>query len=193
MSTQAGRRFCKLIWRNYNYLPLKEAPNVFVKYERCEYRSTGMVVLYNFVYLTMPDVHTKSVRSYNMSKIRSKDTKPELIVRKFIFANGFRYRLHGKNLPGKPDIVLKKLKTTIFIHGCFWHGHAECKYYVVPKTRTEWWLNKINGNISNDTVKKKKIKKLGWNVLTIWECDLKSDKREATLKKFLRQLNKLKL
>lgn len=89
------------------------------------------------VYLNMADVHTKSVRSYNMSRIRSKDTKPEFIVRKFIFANGFRYRLHGKNLPGRPDIVLRKLKTTIFVHGCFWHGHDECKYYVIPKMRTE--------------------------------------------------------
>ena len=81
-----------------------------------------------------------------MSRIRSKNTKPELIVRKFLFANGFRYRLHSKNLPGKPDIVLPKYKTVIFVHGCFWHGHENCKYFVVPKTRTEWWIKKIASN-----------------------------------------------
>jgi len=85
-----------------------------------------------------------------MSRIKGKNTKPEMLVRKFLHANGFRYRLHVKNLPGKPDIVLPKHKTVIFVHGCFWHGHEGCKYYVVPKTKTDWWLNKINGNIEND-------------------------------------------
>jgi DNA mismatch endonuclease (patch repair protein) len=85
----------------------------------------------------MADVHNKETRSYNMSRIKGKNTKPEMLVRKFLHANGFRYRLHVKNLPGKPDIVLPKYKTVIFIHGCFWHGHENCKYFVVPKTRTE--------------------------------------------------------
>jgi len=85
-----------------------------------------------------------------MSQIKSKDTKPELLVRKFLFANGFRYKLHDKNLPGKPDIVLPKYKTVIFVHGCFWHGHVNCKYYVVPKTKTQWWLDKIGKNIERD-------------------------------------------
>ncbi|RYZ18801.1 MAG: DNA mismatch endonuclease Vsr, partial [Chitinophagaceae bacterium] len=98
----------------------------------------------------MADVHDKKTRSYNMSKIKGKNTKPEMLVRKFLHANGFRYRLHCKNLPGKPDIVLSKYKTVIFVHGCFWHGHEHCRYYVVPKTRTDWWLNKINRNIQND-------------------------------------------
>ena len=99
----------------------------------------------------MADVHTKAIRSYNMSRIKGKDTKPEMLVRRFLHANAFRYKLHDKSLPGKPDIVLPKYKTVIFVHGCFWHGHSNCKYFVVPKTRTDWWLNKINGNISNDT------------------------------------------
>ena len=102
----------------------------------------GFFVL-NIYFCVMADVHTKEQRSYNMSRIKSKDTKPEMLVRRFLHANGFRYKLHEKNLPGKPDIVLPKYKTVIFVHGCFWHGHTGCKYYVVPKTRTEWWMNKI--------------------------------------------------
>ena len=121
----------------------------------------------------MADVHSKEVRSFNMSRIRSKDTKPEMIVRKFLHGQGFRYRLHVKDLPGKPDIVLPKYKTVIFIHGCFFHGHKDCKYFVVPKTRTEWWMNKINANIANDAKAFKALKELGWKVLEIWECELK--------------------
>lgn len=94
----------------------------------------------------MTDVHDKKTRSYNMSKIRGKDTKPEIIVRKFLFGNGFRYKLHDKMLPGKPDLVFPKYKTVVFIHGCFWHGHDGCKYFVVPKTRRKWWLDKKNIN-----------------------------------------------
>lgn len=143
----------------------------------------------------MADVHSKETRSYNMSKIRSKDTKPELFVRKFLHSHGFRYRLHVKDLPGKPDIVLPKYKTTIFIHGCFWHGHTGCKYYVIPKTRTDWWINKINKNKSNDEKSKQKLIELGWNVLEIWECDLKKDVQLYTLSDLLKQLvvsNKLR-
>ena len=109
----------------------------------------------------MADVHTKEVRSYNMSQIRSKNTKPEVIVRKYLFAKGFRYRLHSKNLPGKPDIVLPKYRTVLFVHGCFWHGHEGCKYFVVPKTKTAWWLNKINSNKDNDAKAVKALKKEG--------------------------------
>jgi len=96
-------------------------------------------------FITMADVHDKQTRSFNMSRIKGKDTKPEMLVRKFLFSKGFRYRLYDKKLPGKPDIVLPKYKTVIFIHGCFWHGHEGCKYFVVPKTRTEWWKAKIDG------------------------------------------------
>jgi DNA mismatch endonuclease, patch repair protein len=92
------------------------------------------------------DVHSTQTRSYNMSRIKGKNTKPKMLVRKFLFANGFRYRLYDTKLPGKPDIVLPKYKIVIFVNGCFWHGHEGCKYFVVPKTRTEWWLKKIKGN-----------------------------------------------
>jgi DNA mismatch endonuclease, patch repair protein len=129
----------------------------------------------------MADVHSKKTRSYNMSRIRSKDTKPEMLVRKFLHKNGFRYRLHVKTLPGKPDIVLAKYKTAIFVHGCFWHGHEGCKYYVVPKTRTEWWLNKINGNINNGANAENALKAEGWNIIKIWECELKKAAFESTL------------
>jgi len=135
----------------------------------------------------MADVHTKKQRSYNMSRIRSKDTKPEMLVRKFLHANGFRFRLHVKDLPGKPDIVLPKYKTVIFVHGCFWHGHNNCKYYVVPKTRTEWWLNKINGNTANDAKAIKALKKDGWKVINIWECNLKVPRIKKTLNSLLKK------
>src|SRR6185437_6010138 len=129
----------------------------------------------------MADVHSAEVRSYNMSQIKSKDTKPELLVRKFLFSQGFRYRLHVKELPGKPDIVLPKYKTAIFIHGCFWHGHKGCKYFVVPKTRTEWWIAKINRNVENNLVQKRKLNEIGWQTISIWECDLKPVSMEETL------------
>lgn len=121
----------------------------------------------------MADLHNKATRSYNMSRIKSKNTKPEMLVRKFLFANGFRYRLHVKDLPGKPDIVLPKYKTVIFVNGCFWHGHDGCKYFVVPKTRTEWWMNKISGNIAHDNRSINALENLGWNVVIVWACQLK--------------------
>lgn len=129
----------------------------------------------------MTDVHSKEIRSYNMSKIKGKDTKPELLVRKFLHKNGYRYRIHVKDLPGKPDVVLPKYKTVIFVHGCFWHGHEGCKYYVVPKTKTEWWLNKINGNIAKDSKSELELLKMGWTIIKIWECDLKRTTIEQTL------------
>src|SRR5688572_5149831 len=119
----------------------------------------------------MADVHDKKTRSYNMSQIKGKNTKPEMLVRKFLHANGFRYRLHAKNLPGKPDIVLPKYKTVIFVHGCFWHGHKDCKKSVLPKTRKEWWKYKITGNINNDAKAIITLEKLGWKVITIWSCE----------------------
>ena len=136
----------------------------------------------------MADVHSKEIRSYNMSRIRSKDTKPEMLVRRFLHKNGFRYRLHVKGLPGKPDIVLTKYKTVIFIHGCFWHGHEGCKYYVVPKTRTEWWVNKIGTNISNDVNAERLLKALGWKVIIIWGCELKIRTFAYTLQKTVEKL-----
>lgn len=137
----------------------------------------------------MADVHSKATRSYNMSRIRSRDTKPELLVRKFLHAQGFRYKLHDKKLPGKPDIVLPKYNTIIFIHGCFWHGHARCKYFKVPQTRTDWWLQKINTNKANDAKAVKALKKEGWKVIVIWECQLKMAKAADTLSTLLKKLH----
>ena len=124
-----------------------------------------------------------------MSQIKGKNTKPEMLVRKFLHANGFRYRLHVKDLPGKPDIVLPKYKTVIFVHGCFWHGHKDCKYFVVPKTRTDWWLTKINSNIANDTKTSKALKKEGWKLVNLWECNLKPAKASITLSSLVRKLS----
>ena len=135
----------------------------------------------------MADKHSKEVRSYNMSQIKGKNTKPEMLVRKYLHAQGFRYRLHSKSLSGKPDIVLPKYKTLIFVHGCFWHGHKGCKYFVLPKTNTDFWLHKINGNITNDSKVIKALKKDGWKVLVIWECDLKK-KMETTLANLVRKI-----
>lgn len=129
----------------------------------------------------MADVHSKETRSYNMSRIHSKDTKPELLVRRFLHKNGFRYRLHVKDLPGTPDIVLPKYQTVIFIHGCFWHGHEGCKYASIPQTRTEWWFNKIERNKFLDYANKVKLELGGWNVLTIFTCELKNDVRTTSL------------
>jgi len=136
----------------------------------------------------MADVHSKEVRSYNMSRIKGKNTKPEMLVRKFLHKNGFRYRLHVKDLPGKPDIVLPKYKTVIFVHGCFWHGHEGCRYYVVPKTRTEWWLNKIRGNATNDSTADHLLIEQGWKVITIWECELKPATFPGTLDQILAKI-----
>lgn len=140
----------------------------------------------------MTDTHSKEIRSYNMSRIKGKDTKPELVVRKFLFANGFRYRLHQKNLPGKPDIVLPKYKTVIFVNGCFWHGHQNCKYFVPPKTRTQWWLQKITNTQKRDRQAQIELQTLGWHTITIWECELKPKKREERLNSVLLYLLTIK-
>lgn len=136
----------------------------------------------------MADVHDKATRSFNMSRIKSKNTKPELLVRKFLHSKGFRYKLNDKTLPGKPDLVLPKYKTIIFIHGCFWHGHEGCKYFVVPKTRTEWWLNKISTNAANDRKAIEMLIKENWKVITIWECELRPNIIEPTLIRLLEEL-----
>jgi DNA mismatch endonuclease (patch repair protein) len=138
----------------------------------------------------MADVHTVQQRRFNMQQVKAKDTKPELLVRKFLHAHGFRYSLHKKTLPGKPDIVLTKYKTIIFVHGCFWHGHANCKYFSIPKTRTQWWADKINTNKANDAKTAKALRKKGWNVLTVWECKLKREKTEKTLEHLMKHLSR---
>lgn len=121
------------------------------------------------------DVHDKETRSYNMSCIKGKNTKPEEIVRKYLFSQGFRYRKNDKKLPGTPDIVLPKYKTVIFVNGCFWHGHEDCRYFVVPKTNTEFWVNKIETNKQRDSRKINDLRALGWRVIVVWECQLKNN------------------
>ena len=127
------------------------------------------------------DNHTKEVRSYNMSRIRSANSKPEEIVRKYLFSKGLRFRKNVKKLPGKPDVVLPKYKTVVFVNGCFWHGHQGCRYFVMPKSNTEYWHEKINRNIERDMSVYKQLSELGWNIMIVWECDLKKDKKQNTL------------
>lgn len=129
----------------------------------------------------MTDTVSKTRRSEIMRNVKGKHTKPEIIVRKFLHSKGFRFRIHDKKLSGHPDIKLTKYKTVIFINGCFWHGHENCRIYVMPKSNVEFWNNKITKNISKDKGIISKLRELGWNVLIIWECDLKSKKREQTL------------
>lgn len=136
----------------------------------------------------MADVHDRKTRSYNMSRIRGKDTTPEMMVRKFLFSKGIRYRLHQKSLPGKPDLVLKKYNIVVFVNGCFWHGHEGCRYFVIPKTRTEWWKNKINSTVAKDKENYHKLEELGWQVLIVWECSLRGDKRSATLENLFQKI-----
>lgn len=134
------------------------------------------------------DVHDKKTRSYNMSQIKGKNTKPEELVRKYLFSHGFRYRKNDKRLPGTPDIVLPKYKTVIFVNGCFWHGHEGCKYFVYPQNNAEFWKNKIKTNIERDQKKESQLTELGWRIITIWECQLKPKKREENLLKLLEEL-----
>lgn len=116
-----------------------------------------------------------------MSRIKGKDTKIEVEVRSWLFSRGFRFRKNDKRYPGKPDIVLPKYKTVIFINGCFWHRHAGCKYATTPKTRTEFWLEKFERNVRNDELHRQQLEDMGWKVITIWECQLKRNSFETTL------------
>ena len=130
----------------------------------------------------MADVHNKKTRSYNMSKIRSKDTKPELIVRKYLHGKGLRYRLHEKKLPGSPDIVFPKYKKALFVNGCFWHGHENCRLFKLPKTRSDWWKSKIFATRDRDKLAMKELIAMGWTPIEVFECELKKGKRDETLK-----------
>ena len=121
----------------------------------------------------MADVHDTAIRSYNMSRIKGKDTKPEETVRKYVFSKGFRYRKNVSTLPGKPDIVLPKYKTCIFVHGCFWHKHEGCKYFVWPKSNEEFWKDKLEKNVTRDKNEQAELEKMGWHILIVWECQLK--------------------
>ena len=116
-----------------------------------------------------------------MSRIKGKDTRPEMTVRRFLWSNGFRYRLHDKRLPGKPDIVLRKYRTVIFVHGCFWHGHTGCKYFKLPGTRAEWWKAKIERTKEKDSEVMEELRQLGWKVIVVWECGLRGKEAGPTL------------
>ena len=135
----------------------------------------------------MADNLTKEVRSMNMSHIRSKNSKPEETVRKFLFANGFRYRKNVNSLPGCPDIVLPKYQTVIFVNGCFWHKH-DCPRFVWPASNQAYWKQKIKRNVERDSINKIKLQKLGWRVFTVWECELKKNLQQERHKELIREI-----
>ena len=130
----------------------------------------------------MSDIFSKSKRSDIMSKISGKESKLEILVRKYLFAHGFRYRKNVKDLPGKPDVVLPTYKTVIFVNGCFWHGHDNCKKATLPATNTEFWREKISSNINRDKRQQQELQNKGYKVLIIWQCELTADFREKTLR-----------
>ena len=129
----------------------------------------------------MSDVHTPEQRHKNMAAIHSSSTKPELKLRRALWSLGFRYRINEKDLPGKPDIVLPKFRTVVFVHGCFWHGHKGCKYYTVPKTNTEFWTAKVTRNQQRDQEVWRQLEAKGWAVIIVWECELKKYRFEDTV------------
>ena len=136
----------------------------------------------------MADVHTPEQRSYNMSRIRGKNTKPEELVRKYLFSQGFRYRKNDARFPGKPDIVLPKYKTVIFVNGCFWHAHEGCRYFIWPKSNVNFWKRKINGNVERDLRNHQLLNEQGWNVIVVWECQLKKTTINETLQHLVSQI-----
>lgn len=136
----------------------------------------------------MADRLTPEKRSWNMSRIKGKDTEIEIKVRKYLFSCGFRYRKNDKRLPGKPDIVLPKYRTVIFVHGCFWHRHPGCKDATTPKTRTEFWQEKFNKNIENDRLHREQLEAAGWHVITLWECDI-NKRFDETMSRLIDELN----
>ena len=141
----------------------------------------------------MTDIMTPEQRHKCMAAIKEKDTKPEMLVRRYLHACGFRYSLHCKKLPGSPDLVFRSLRTVIFIHGCFWHGHENCKYYRLPKSNTEFWRDKVEQNRQRDSAVIQELESKGWRVFIIWECELKNKStREATLRRISRELSYLR-
>lgn len=139
------------------------------------------------------DKMTKEQRHHCMASIRGKNTKPELIVRKFLFSRGFRYRLNHPRLPGHPDIVLRRYRSVIFVNGCFWHGHEGCRHYVMPKTNTAFWQAKIERNKARDMEEQRQLAAMGWHCLTVWECQLKPAVRQETLESLAFTLNSIYL
>lgn len=138
----------------------------------------------------MADNHSKEVRSRNMSHIRSANTKPEEMVRKFLFSKGFRYRKNVRKLPGCPDIVLPKYKTVIFVNGCFWHKH-NCSRFVWPSSNEDYWIPKITRNVERDIKNHKQLQEQGWNVIVVWECELKKAVFDGTMDKLIAELNSI--
>lgn len=130
----------------------------------------------------MVDKVSKETRSRNMSHIHSKNTTPEILVRKYLFSRGLRYRLYDKRLPGKPDLVFPRYKTVVFVNGCFWHCH-NCKHGSIPKSNTEFWIEKLHKNHERDIKNYEELKEMGWNVMIVWECELTKDKVDNTLSK----------
>ena len=141
----------------------------------------------------MADRLTSQQRHLCMQHIHSKGTGPEMIVRRYLYAHGFRYRLHHDRLPGHPDLVLRKYRTCIFVNGCFWHGHEGCKYHTIPKTNTEFWAAKIERNTERDRDDILKLKEMGWHTIIVWECQLKPAVRERTLQSLTYTLNRIQL
>ena len=131
----------------------------------------------------MPDVHTREQRHRNMAAVHSASTKPEVKLRHALWRQGFRYRINDKRLPGRPDIVLPKYRTVVFMHGCFWHGHKDCKNYTVPKTNTEFWVAKVARNQERDQEVWRKLEAKGWSVIIVWECQLKKANLEGTIER----------
>ncbi|NCO35005.1 MAG: very short patch repair endonuclease [Armatimonadetes bacterium CG2_30_59_28] len=125
----------------------------------------------------MTDVFTKAKRSEVMSLIKGRDTQPERAVRSMLHRMGYRFRLHRSDLPGKPDLALSRYRTVIFVHGCFWHRHQGCRFAYTPKTRRDFWVTKLESNVTRDLFVKKELRKLGWHVLTVWECELRNTDR----------------
>lgn len=137
----------------------------------------------------MADVMTPEQRSRCMAAIKGKDTKPEMIVRKYLFSRGMRFRVQVRKLPGTPDIVLPKYKTVIFVNGCFWHGHEDCKYFRLPKSNVEFWKEKIKRNIERDRESMQALLDLGWKIIRVWECELRNKaNREDTLNKIYKSI-----
>lgn len=139
------------------------------------------------------DTLSAEQRHNNMAAIKGKGTKPEMIVRKFLWSRGFRYRVNNARLPGHPDLVLRKYRTCIFVNGCFWHGHKDCRYYVIPKTNTDFWIRKISRNIERDKQEQLQLARMGWHCITVWECELKREKRDETLESLAYTLNHIYL
>ncbi len=139
----------------------------------------------------MADTMTPEQRSRCMAAVKGKDTKPEMIVRKYLFSRGLRFRVQVRKLPGNPDIVLPKFKTVIFVDGCFWHGHEGCKYFRLPKSNIEFWKEKIERNVARDAHNETELKALGWNVIRVWECEIKtvSRREEYLMSLYVRIVN----